>query len=425
MLVKVLLSATLLLVNVSGGGKMALTELAVKKAKPTAKQQKLSDGGGLYLLIHPNGGKYWQMAYRFAGKQKTLSLGVYPDTGLADARERREYARKLLANETDPSAVKQAQKARVAALSEHSFEIIAREWFGKHAPNWQQSHSSKIIARLEKDVFPWIGNRPISEIGAPTLLEAIRRIEARGALETAHRALATCGHVFRYAVATGRADRDPTGDLRGALPPVKKDKHFAAITEPKKVGELMRDIDGYQGSYIVKCAFKLSPLLFVRPGELRKMEWKELNLDAAEWVYHVSKTGTMHIVPLARQAVAALREIQPLTGHGKYVFHGERDHDRPMSDNAIRSALRRMGWANDEMTPHGFRAMASTILDNMGYRQEWLERQLAHEEPNKIKAAYKRDAWRMYLPERTAMMQAWADYLDKLKQGAEVVSLRA
>jgi integrase len=226
-------------------------------------------------------------------------------------------------------------------------------------------------------------------------------------------------------VATGRAERDPTGDLRGALPPVRKDKHFAAITEPKKVGELMRDIDGYSGSYIVKCAFKLSPLLFVRPGELRKMEWKDVNLDGAEWVYHVSKTDTMHIVPLAKQAVEVLREIQPLTGHGKYVFHGERDHDRPMSDNAIRSALRRMGWANDEMTPHGFRAMASTILDNMGYKQEWLERQLAHEEANKVKAAYKRDAWRMYLPERTAMMQVWADYLDKLKAGAEVIPLRA
>lgn len=403
---------------------MALTELEVKKTKATDKQQKLSDGGGLYLLIHKNGGKYWQMAYRFGGKQKTLSLGVYPDITLAEARDRREQARKLLANNIDPGVVKQAQKTVAVAQTENSFEIIAREWFARHAPNWNESHSSKIIARLEKDVFPWIGNRQISEITPPVLLTAIRRIEARGALETAHRALSCCGQVFRYAVATGRAERDPTGDLRGALPPYKKDKHFAAITDPKKVGELMRDIDGYQGSYIVKCAFKLSPLLFVRPGELRKMEWKDINLDAAEWVYLVTKTDTMHIVPLARQAVEVLREIQPLTGHGKYVFHGERDHDRPMSDNAIRSALRRMGWSNDEMTPHGFRAMASTILDNMGYRQEWLERQLAHEEANKVKAAYKREAWRMYLPERIAMMQAWADYLDNLKAGAEVIPLR-
>lgn len=397
---------------------MALTELAVKRAKPTDKQQKISDGGGLYLLIHPNGGKYWQMAYRFDGKQKTLSLGIYPDVGLAQARERRDDARKQLANDLDPSAVKQAQKATGFLLAANCFEVIAREWFNRHAPNWKENHASKIIARLEKDIFPWIGNRPITEITALPLLEVVRRIESRGALETAHRALACCGQVFRYAVATGRAERDPTGDLRGALPPVKKDKHFAAITEPKRVGELLRDIDGYQGSYIVKTAFKLSPLLFVRPGELRRMEWMEIELDKSEWIIPAEKMkmGVTHIVPLARQAVALLQDIHPLTGHGKYVFPGERDHDRPMSDNAIRSALRRMGWANDEMTPHGFRAMASTILDNMGYKQEWLERQLAHEEPNKIKAAYKREQWRMYLPERIAMMQSWADCLDELKQ---------
>ena len=404
---------------------MKLSDTAVKKAKPEAKPYKMADGGGMYLEVMPTGSKYWRLKYRFGGKEKRLAFGVYPDVSLAQARDRRDDARKLLANGIDPGAVKQAQKASDVALNENSFEVIAREWFEKHSPNWKENHSSKIIARLENDIFPWIGARPVGEIAAPALLAAIRRIEARGALETAHRALACCGQVFRYAVATGRAERDPTGDLRGALPPVKKDKHFAAITEPKKVGELMRDIDGYQGSYIVKSAFKLSPLLFVRPGELRKMEWKDVNLDKSEWIYHVSKTDTMHIVPLARQAVEVLREIQPLTGRGMYVFHGERDHDRPMSDNAIRSALRRMGWANDEMTPHGFRAMASTILDNMGYKQEWLERQLAHEEANKVKAAYKREAWRMYLPERVAMMQAWADYLDKLKAGAVVIPLRA
>lgn len=416
---------------------MALTDMEVKKAKATDKPVKLADGGGLFLLVQPNGAKYWRLAYRFAGKQKTLALGVYPDVPLVGywhdpktkkvwvkgAREQREDARKLLANDTDPGAVKQAQKAAKGEQVANSFEAIAREWFVRHSPNWKENHSSKIIARLENDVFPWIGARPIDEIAAPALLAAIRRIESRGALETAHRALACCGQVFRYAVATGRAERDPTGDLRGALPPVKKDKHFAAITDPKKVGELMRDIDGYQGSFIVKCAFKLSPLLFVRPGELRKMEWTDVDLDSAEWVYFVTKTETNHIVPLAQQAVEILREIQPLTGRGKYVFPGERDHDRPMSDNAIRSALRRMGWSNDEMTPHGFRAMASTILDNMGYKQEWLERQLAHEEANKVKAAYKREAWRMYLPERTAMMQQWADYLDKLKAGADVIPL--
>jgi len=402
---------------------MKLSDPAVRKAKPEAKAYKMADGGGMYLEVMPSGSKYWRLKYRYAGKEKRLAFGVYPDVSLAQARERREVARKLLANGIDPGAAKQAQKASNVALAENSFEVIAREWFVRHSPNWKENHSSKIIARLEKDIFPWIGARPIAEIAAPALLAAIRRIESRGALETAHRALACCGQVFRYAVATGRAERDPTGDLRGALPPVKKDKHFAAITDSKVVGELMRDIDGYQGSFIVKCAFKLSPLLFVRPGELRKMEWKDINLDAAEWCYFITKTETQHIVPLARQAVEVLREIQPLTGRGKYVFHGERDHDRPMSDNAIRSAMRRLGWANDEMTPHGFRAMASTILDNMGYKQEWLERQLAHEEPNKVKAAYKRDAWRMYLPERTAMMQAWADYLDNLKSGADVIPL--
>lgn len=402
---------------------MKLSDAAARKAKPEAKAYKMADGGGMYLEVMPSGSKYWRLKYRFGGKEKRLAFGVYPDVSLAQARERREDARKLLAKDIDPGIVKQAQKASKLDLAKNSFEVIAREWFVRHAPNWKENHSSKIIARLEKDIFPWIGARPIAEITAPALLATIRRIEARGALETAHRSLACCGQVFRYAVSTGRAERDPTGDLRGSLPPVKRDKHFAAITEPKKVGELMRDIDGYQGSYIVKSAFKLSPLLFVRPGELRKMEWKDLNLDAAEWCYFITKTETQHIVPLARQAVEVLREIQPLTGRGKYVFHGERDHDRPMSDNAIRSALRRMGWANDEMTPHGFRAMASTILDNMGYKQEWLERQLAHEEPNKVKAAYKRDAWRMYLPERTAMMQAWADYLDKLKAGAVVIPL--
>lgn len=407
---------------------MSLTAIQIKALKATGRPQKVFDGGGMFLLVQTSGNKYWRMAYRFDGKAKTLALGVYPDVSLAAARDMRDRAKKLLAAGDDPSGVspaaaKKAKQSAVAALTDNSFEIIAREWFVRHSPNWKENHSSKIIARLEKDIFPWIGARMVADVAAPELLAVVRRIESRGALETAHRALACCGQVFRYAVATGRAERDPTGDLRGALPPVRKDKHFAAITDTVKVGELMRDIDGYQGSFVVKCAFKLSPLLFVRPGELRRMEWSEVDIEKAEWIIPAEKMkmGVTHIVPLARQAVEVLRDIQPLTGRGKYVFPGERDHDRPMSDNAIRSALRRMGWANDEMTPHGFRAMASTILDNMGYKQEWLERQLAHEEPNKIKAAYKREAWRMYLPERVAMMQSWADYLDGLAAGAEVI----
>ncbi len=422
---------------------MPLTVIQIKALKAIDKPKKSSDGGGLYLFVQPDkitrnenddkdtitaGGKYWRLAYRFDGKQKTLALGVYPAVSLADAREKREDALKLLRSGSDPSGVspsaaKKEKISVVVALTASSFETIAREWFEKFSPNWKENHSSKIIARLEKDIFPWIGTRTLSEINPSELLAVVRRIESRGALETAHRALACCGQIFRYAVATGRAERDPTGDLRGALPPYKKDNHFAAITDTALVGELMRDIDGYSGSFVVKCAFKLSPLLFVRPGELRRMEWSEVDIEKAEWIIPAEKMkmGVTHIVPLARQALEVLREIHPLTGNGKYVFQGERDHDRPMSDNAVRSALRRMGWANDEMTPHGFRAMASTILDNMGYKQEWLERQLAHEEPNKIKAAYKRDSWKMYLPDRVKMMQSWADYLDALKSGAVVI----
>ena len=408
------------------------SDLVLKRIKPQAKTFRISDGDALYLLVKPDGAKWWRFDYSYSGKRKTLSLGTYPDTSLALVRQKADEARALVAAGTDPSDVRKAQKARQAVQREteqriedglpaiDSFEEVAREWFVKHAANWSETHSSKIIRRLEVDIFPWLGKRNVGEIEPPELLGVMRRIEDRGALETAHRALANCGQVFRYAVATGRAKRDPSSDLRGALPPYRRDKHFAAITDPKKVGELMRDIDMYSGTFVVKCAFRLSPLLFVRPGELRKMEWQDVNLDAAEWIYFVTKTKTNHLVPLSTQAVAALREIHPLTGRGKYVFPGERDRDRPMSDNAVRSALRRMGWSNEEMTPHGFRAMASTILDNMGYKQEWLERQLAHEEPNKVKAAYKRDTWRMYQPERTAMMQAWADYLDQLKAGDEI-----
>ena len=415
---------------------MKLTDKAVIAAKPAEKNYKLSDGGGLYLEVMPSGAKSWRLKYRFAGKEKRLVFGLYPVVTLKEARDRAHEAKKFLSGGIDPDQAKvdaRIEKAAQAAAIEvekqkaiETFEIVGREWFQKFSVNWQESHSSKIIARLEHDVFPWVRNKNINEITPLELLAVVRRIESRGALETAHRVLACCGQVFRYAVATGRAERDPTGDLRGALPAYRKDRHFAAIIEPLKIGELLRDIEGYSGSFVVKAAFQLSPLLFVRPGELRKMEWSEVDLEKAEWIIppEKMKMGVTHIVPLARQAVKVLCEVQPLTGSGKYVFPGERDHDRPMSDNAIRSALRRMGWANDEMTPHGFRAMASTILDNMGYKQEWLERQLAHEEPNKIKAAYKREAWRMYLPERVKMMQEWADYLDGLKNGAQNVPFK-
>jgi integrase len=400
---------------------MALTAIEAKSAKATEKPQKLADGGGLYLLIHQNGSKYWRLDYRFAGKRKTLAVGIYPDVSLSDARARRDDARKLLANDTDPGSIRKAQKTAIAALTENSFESVAREWFSKHAPNWKENHSSKIITRLEKDIFPWLGARPAGEITAPELLTAIRRIESRGALETAHRALANCGQVFRYAIATGRAQRDPAADLRGALPPVKE-KHHASITDPKEIGELLRDIDGYKGTFITRCALRLAPLVFLRPGELRKAEWSEIDLDKAEWRIPAArmKMDAVHIVPLASQAVAILREIQPLTGAGRYVFTGARTTTRPMSENAVLAALRRMGYTTDEMTGHGFRSMASTLLNEQGFNRDAIERQLAHAERDGVRAAYN---YAEYLPERKRMMQHWADYLAGLKTGAEVIAI--
>jgi integrase len=400
---------------------MALTAIEVKSAKKTDKQQKLTDGGGLYLLVHLNGAKYWRLDYRFTGKRKTLALGVYPDVSLSDARERRDEARKILANGADPSDIKKAKKVANAALTENSFELVAREWFSKHAPNWKENHSSKIITRLEKDIFPWLGARPASEITAPELLQTIRRIESRGALETAHRALANCGQVFRYAVATGRAQRDTAADLRGALPPVKE-KHHASIIEPKAIGELLRDIEGYQGAFVTRCALRLAPLVFLRPGELRKAEWVEIDLDKAEWRIPASrmKMNAVHIVPLSSQAVAILREIQPLTSEGRYVFTGARTTTRPMSENAVLAALRRMGYTTDEMTGHGFRSMASTLLNEQGFNRDAIERQLAHAERDGVRAAYN---YAEYLPARQRMMQHWADYLDGLKSGADVIPI--
>lgn len=399
---------------------MPLSDTAIRNAKPGDKAKKMFDGGGLYLEVSPKGGKWWRLKYRFDGKEKRLSLGLYPDVSLKDARERRDEARKLLANDTDPSENRKARKAAKVAKQANSFEVVAREWYAKHSPNWSANHGNRIIRRLERDIFPWIGDKPITEITAPQLLEVIRRIEQRGALETAHRALGNCGQVFRYAVATGRAERDPTGDLKGALPPVKG-THFAAVTDPKKVGEVLRAIDAYKGTLIVRCALRLAPLVFVRPGELRHAEWADIDLDAAEWRYTVSKTKTQHIVPLSRQAVEILQEIHPLTGRGRYVFPSARNPkgDKPMSDNAILAAMRRMGIEKDEMSGHGFRAMARTILDEvLGFRPDYIEHQLAHAVRDPNGRAYNRTA---HLPERRKMMQDWADYLDKLKSGAKIV----
>lgn len=399
---------------------MALSDVAVRNAKPGAKPVRMFDGGGLYLEVTPSGGKLWRLKYRFGGKEKLLALGKYPDVGLKDARERRDEARKLLANEVDPAENRKQQKAAKADRAANSFEVVAREWIAKNTPTWAATHASKIVRRLEMYVFPWLGGRPIAEITAPELLAMARRIEGTGAIETAHRAMQNCGQVFRYAVATGRAERDPTGDLRGALQPVQS-THMAAITEPRKVAELLRIFDTYQGTLTVRCALQLAPLVFVRPGELRQAEWKDIDLDAAEWRYIASKKGNAHIVPLAHQAVTILQEVKALTGEGRYVFPSARTSERPMSDNAILAAMRRLGIAKDEMSGHGFRAMARTILDEvLGFRPDLIEHQLAHAVRDPNGRAYNRTA---HLPERRKMMQAWADYLDKLKAGADVVPL--
>ena len=398
-----------------------LTDTAIRKTKPSDKPVRMFDGGGLYLEISPTGGKWWRLKYRFDGKEKRLSLGVYPDVGLKDARERREENRKLLAAGIDVSENRKAMKSVRAERGANSFEVVTREWFAKYSPNWAAHHRDRLIRRFERDIFPWIGGRPISEITAPELLAVVRKIESRGALETAHRALGTCGQVLRYAVATGRTQRDPSGDLRGALPPTKGE-HFAAVTDPKRAGELLRAINGYQGTLTVQCALRLAPLVFVRPGELRRAQWADIDLDKAEWRYTVSKTDTQHIVPLCKQAVAILREVHGLTGAGQYVFPGGRSPKRPMSDNAILAALRRMGIGKDEMSGHGFRAMARTILDEvLGVRPDFIEHQLAHAVRDPNGRAYNRTA---HLPERRKMMQQWADYLDSLASGASVTPLR-
>lgn len=394
---------------------MPLTDTSVKNAKPKDKTYKLFDGGGMYLEVTPNGNKWWRLKYRIAGKEKRLALGVYPTISLKDAREKREEARKHLVNNIDPSQIKQAQKASLKNIHANSFETIAREWFIKFSANWVSSHSEKIIARLEKDIFPWLGNKSITDILAPDILSVVRRIESRGALDTAHRALQNCGQIFRYAIATGRAERNPSTDLRGSLPSIKQN-HLAAITEPKQVGELLRAIDNYQGSFITKCALKLAPLVFVRPGELRTAEWSEINFETAEWNIPASKMKMREplLVPLSTQALEILAEIHSFSGSSKYVFPSLRTFSRPMSENAILAALRRMGYSKDEMTGHGFRAMARTLLDEvLGVRSDYIEHQLAHAVRDPNGRAYNRTA---HLVERKKMMQKWADYLDELKQ---------
>jgi integrase len=403
---------------------MPLTDTAVRNAKPGKKPRKLFDGRGLFLLITPAGGKWWRFRYSIGGKEKLLALGTYPDVTLASARQKRDDARKLIAEGADPGAQRKAAKAARAGLPGNTFEVIAREWYAKSAPTLAETTKAKLLKILETDVYPWIGARPIAELVAADLIRIIERIEQRAAVDIAKRAHNAVGRIFRYAVGRGLASRDPSRDieLRDILP--KGDvQHHASLTEPKAVGGLLRAIDGFTGAHITRCALRLVAMTFVRPGELRHAEWTEFDFDKAEWRIPAGKMKMkeQHIVPLSVQAVAILKEVQPLTGHGRYVFPSERGASAVMSENTINAALRRLGYAKDEMTGHGFRSMASTLLHELGLPHAVIERQLAHGERNKVSAAYN---FAEHLPERRKMMQQWADYLDKLKAGADVIPLR-
>nr|WP_284508095.1 integrase arm-type DNA-binding domain-containing protein [Caballeronia sp. AZ1_KS37] len=394
---------------------VSLTDVAIRNARSREKAYRLTDGAGMYLEVTPSGGKHWRLKYRFSGKEKRLALGSYPLVSLKDARRRRDDARRLLANGIDPGAERRIQKAAAVARSANSFEVVAREWFARQAPTWAKSHGDKVIARLENDVFPWLGGRPIADIAAPDVLAVLRRVEKRGAVDTAHRVHQNCGQVFRYAIATGRASRDVSADLRGALAPAQH-THFAAITNPQQVAELLRALDGFQGTFVVQCALRLGPLLFVRPGELRTAQWRDFDLERAEWRYNVSKTKTDHLVPLSAQAVSILSDLRALTGHRQFVFPG-RDPCKPMSGAAVNAALRRLGYdTRTEITGHGFRAMARTILhEQLRFPCEVIEHQLAHRVADNLGTAYNRTK---FIDDRVRMMQVWADYLDELKADA-------
>ncbi len=399
---------------------MVLTNTAIQKAKPKEKQYKMTDGRGLFLLVSPNGGKWWRLRYSFKGKEKQISLGVYPEVSLKDARDRREEARSLLSDKIDPSEDRKAQKAADAMGAENSFEVIAREWLKVTSSKWVPSYLHKLIQRFETYIFPRMGHKPITEITAAEILVALRQIESTGAVDTAHRTLQNCGQVFRYAVATSRAENDPTGALKGALSPVTH-KHHASITNPSQVGALLRAIDGYDGFFVITCALRLAPILFVRPGELRHAEWSEFDIAKAEWRIPAEKMKMkeQHIVPLSVQTLVILEELHPLTGSGQYLFPSIRSNRKPMSENTINGALRRLGYTKEEMTGHGFRSMASTLLNEQGFNKDWIERQLAHAERDNVRAAYN---YAEYLPERKKMMQQWADYLDSLRNEKKVIT---
>jgi integrase len=409
-----------------------LTAIAATKAQPRAKKYKLAAGGGLYLEVMPTGAKYWRWKYRHVGKEKRVALGVFPEVTLAGARQRRDDERATLRVGTDPAALRKARKLAANLAAENSFEAIAREWLETKIAEWVPATGARIRAWFEQHVFPWIGATPIAELEAPEVLAMLRKVVKRGTLDTAGRIRETVSAVFRYAIATGRAKRDPAADLRDALP--KPDtRNFAAITEPGEVAELLRAIEGFQGQAVTLAALRLAPLLFQRPGELRSMEWREVDLDDAEWSIPASRRKLRkaakenprtppHVVPLSTQALAILRELHRLTGAGRLVFPGVRDQRRPMSENTVNAGLRRLGYTTEQMTGHGFRHMASTRLNELGWNPDAIERQLSHRDRDAIRGTYN---LAQYLAERREMMQAWADYLEGLGDGAKVIPIKA
>lgn len=413
-----------------GGATNKLTDLALRNAKPGEKPRRLSDGGGLYLEISPNGSKYWRMAYRFAGKQKTLSFGIYPEIPALEARKAAQQAREHLVAGRDPGFIKKVLK--VPNCTENTFQAVAVEWIEKFKHMWTDSHFKNVSGRLQRDIYPWIGNRPVGEITPPELLSVLRKIEARGHIESAHRASTNAGQVFMYAIATGRAGRNPAADLKGAIPPPIV-RHMSSITDPEQVGELMRAFDRYHGSPLTKYALQLAAHVFLRSGEIRLAEWIEVNFEKAEWRIPISRMkgkkrdkesnpSAYHLVPLATQVINILRDVKALSGQGKYLFPGLRSAIRPMSDATLTNALRRMGYSQEELHVHGLRATARTLIrQELGFDEEPIERQLGHAVKGPLGAAYNRAD---FVEERKRMMQVWADYLDKLKTGGGIIPIR-
>ena len=410
-----------------------LTDVKCKNAMcpPDRRQARFTDSGGMYLQVSPNGSKRWFLKYRAAGKEKQLALGRYPDMSLAEARRARDAAKLQKAAGVDPVQARKVEKLKAINPAGDSFKVVALEWYDRQAPHWSDAHAVRSKRQFERDLFPWLGERKMADVTPMELLATLRKTEERGAIETADRGLMLARQVWRYAVATGRAERDITADLKGALTPYRG-KHFAAITDPVKLGDLIRAIRAYKGGPIVRAALQLAPILFQRPGELRAAEWSEIDFDGALWTIPAARMkrskdgkehGDPHLVPLPTQAVEILRGLHGYTGHGRMVFPGERSHDRPISENSVRTALITLGYTPEIQTWHGFRATARTMLaEQLECDPLVIEAQLAHAVKDANGRAYNRTT---YLKQRTEMMQRWADYLDKLAAGVDVIPLRA